>query len=111
MNEFNVLKYLFDVAPVIFVMGVGYYILLGMFRAERKTNLELQEYIRNSDKQNLELLKDFSVLLNSIITISNENRDEIQDTLINEAKGIKSHIDSRVIDLQKQLLGNHKGNV
>ena len=111
MEEFNILKYLFDIAPVVFVMGVGYYILLGMFRAERKTNLELQEYIRNSDKQNLELLKDFSVLLNSIIQISNDNKDEIQHTLHEEAKEIKQHIDSRVVELQREFITRGKSNV
>lgn len=107
MEEFNILKYLLDIAPVVFVMGVGYYILLGMFRAERKTNLDLQDYIRNSDKQNLELLKDFSVLLNSIIQISNDNKDEIKQALHEEAKEIKQHIDSRIMDIERQ---KYKGN-
>jgi hypothetical protein len=103
MFESDFLKYLVDVAPVVAVMGFGYWILLDLFKVERKTNLELQEYIRNSDKENLELLKDFSALLNSIIEISNNNKDKIINTIVSEAKDIKHHIDSRIVNIQNKI--------
>ena len=99
----NFFSYLLDVAPVVAVMGLGYWIILDLFKKERQTNIELQNYIRNSDKQNLELLKDFSVLLNNIIHISNENRDKITQAISHEAKDIKSHIDQRIRDIETKI--------
>lgn len=104
MMDGDFFKYLFDVAPVVFVMGVGYAIMYNMFKQERKTNLELQEYLRHSDKENLELLKDFSVLLNSIIQISNDNKDKIINSIVSEAKDIKQHIDNRIANIQRKSL-------
>jgi len=96
MESFSILKYLADVAPTVLVLGYGYWLMYCLYKDERKINNDLQNHIRINEKENLELLKDFSTLLGTISQISNTNTDSIISTIKSEAKDIKQHVDTRI---------------
>lgn len=102
MDDFNLWKILYEVAPIVLVLGYGYWLMFGLYKDERKANTELQNYIRQSDKSNLDLLKDFQTLLNTILATSDSNRDKIIQVVSSEAKEIKLHVDTRVRDIEKR---------
>lgn len=111
MSEFNILKYLMDVAPTVLVLGYGYWLMYCLYKDERKTNHELQEHIRVNEKENLELLKDFSNLLGSISQLSVTSKDAIISSIISEAKDIKQHIDIRISKDIRDLTDDIKDEV
>lgn len=91
MNEINIWRYLFQVAPVVLVMGIA-------IKALWDKNNELTEDIKQSDKDNLKTLEHLS---NAITKISEDGDRQFKD--------LKHHITERTNTIAEQIRERRKG--
>jgi hypothetical protein len=77
--------------------------MLGLYREERAANTDLQNYIRESDKKNLEILKDFKSLLDTLISTSSSNSAKILTAIEDEAKEIRILVGDRIDEISEKL--------
>ena len=96
MDQFDLITYLTQWGPTVVVLGLGYWIMYGMYKQERNENTSLQEYIRKTDHKNLELLQEFSTLLDNIMSTSESNKEDIKRAINDDARDIKEHISSLI---------------
>lgn len=87
MEEFDIWRYLLQVAPVVLVMGIA-------IKALWDQNKELMEDIKQSDRDNLKTLEHLS---NAITKISEDGSRQFND--------LKKHITERTESLSDQIRG------
>lgn len=77
--------------------------------AEKKENQiqELNEYIRENDKENLEVLSSLNNTMDKLIQTIVSGNDSLKEKIVNEATGIKTHTDIKVAELKEKI---NKGN-
>ena len=64
---------------------------------------ELNDYIRENDKENLEVLSALNNTMDKLIlTITSEN-DILKEKVVSEATGVKSHVDLKITELKTKL--------
>ena len=64
---------------------------------------ELNAYIRENDKENLEVLSSLNNTMDKLIsTISSEN-DALKEKIVTEAITIKAHIDAKIAELKEKI--------
>jgi hypothetical protein len=103
MDPTSWVEYFVRVAPALVIAGYGFWIMLGLYREERAANTDLQNYIRESDKKNLEILKDFKSLLDTLISTSSSNSAKILTAIEDEAKEIRILVGDRIDEISEKL--------
>jgi hypothetical protein len=106
-NEFNIWMYLLQIAPVVAVLGYFAWYNLnkdkdnekwfkeevsrlnGVVESKEKEMKELNEYIRENDKENLKILQDFSKLIEESIKKDKINTDKISRKIEDEISIIR----------------------
>lgn len=89
MWESAMLDILLNVAPIVLFMGIVIYTLYKEYK-------KLGEYQRESEKENLETLKDLRNLLDGFFTKSDRDKTEIVEKVLTEAQNVRNHIDNRI---------------
>ena len=92
IDEFNVVAYFIQIAPVVVVMGV-------VIRALWIENKRLNGEINKRDKDNLKTLEEISNVLNQVK----------QDGLVH-LKQLKSHIDERISSIKDVIRDTSKNS-
>jgi len=92
IDEFNVVAYFIQIAPVVVVMGV-------VIRALWGENKRLNGEINKRDKDNLKTLEEISNVLNQVK----------EDGLVH-LKHLKSHIDERITSIKDVIRDTSKNS-
>lgn len=92
MDELGLLGKLFEYGLGVAIMGYAWYVTRQDLKKEREKLEERDQYIRESDRENLLVLRTMSQAI-----------DKIGEDGKREFAGLKNHIDSRVKDLQNHI--------
>lgn len=63
---------------------------------------ELNEYIRENDKENLEVLSSLNNTMDKLIQSILTGNDTLKEKIVVEATGIKTHIDVKIAELKSK---------
>jgi len=64
---------------------------------------EMNEYIRENDKENLEVLSSLNNTMDKLIQTIVTGNDSLKEKLINEATGVKTHVDAKIAELKEKI--------
>ena len=64
---------------------------------------ELNEYIRENDKENLEVLSDIDHTLDVLIKSVEVGSEALREKIASETKDVKSHIDVKISELKEKI--------
>lgn len=84
-EEFDVVLYLVQIAPVVLVMGIA-------IKALWKNNIELNEKINQRDKDNLETLQEIARVLGTVRENGEVHTEQLKKHIDDRINGIKDVI-------------------
>lgn len=108
MGESIAISYLLEIAPVLAVTATVIFYLYRMYIFERKQNLNIEQKFRESEKENLEILRNLSEFVNRMYEHSQTHHAAMSLDLSNRTAEIKTHMDSRIERLELSLKGSFR---
>jgi|GEM_PF-4800871 len=96
MFESSMFNFLWEVAPVIGIMGIVIFFMYKELKEERNNN-------REREKDNLETLKDLKNLLDGFFSKIDRNKEEIVDKVTTEANNTRKQVENNIKILEANI--------
>lgn len=104
IQDFNIWAYLLQVAPVVLVMGIGFRYLFQMYKDKDDDYKELQKEFRKSETENLEVLKDLSTVLKTLLKENQDGNEAVLKAIEELGNRLEQYINAK-----RHNIGNDQG--
>lgn len=101
MEDFNVWSYLVQVAPVVVVMAIGFKYLFQLYKEKDADYKGLQAEFRQSESENLEVLRDLSTVLDTLLKENEDANETIVKAIETLGDRLEKYIQERIKTLRR----------
>lgn len=101
--DFDIIGALWRLGPAFALMGIAIAYLVYQIDKKEKNVQELNLYIRDNDKENLEVLNSINGTLDKLIQSLVTGNENLKEKIIAEANSLKSHVDIKVAELKNHI--------